>query len=155
MRETDLDERDVQILNALQGDGRLSNAELAERANLSPSACLRRVQLLMASGIAAGTHLILDQKAAGYHGTAYVFITLESQEREKLDAFEARIREVPQIQECYLLAGQADYLLRVIFQDMEDLERFHAEVLTRVPGVMRVQSTLTLRTVKRTTRVPL
>ena len=103
----------------------------------------------------AGTHLVLDQKAAGYHGTAYVFITLDGQERERLDAFEARVKLVPQIQECYLLAGQSDYLLRVVFHDMEDLERLHSEVLTRVPGVMRVQSTLTLRTVKRTTRLPL
>ncbi|HUZ64708.1 MAG TPA: Lrp/AsnC family transcriptional regulator [Acetobacteraceae bacterium] len=150
-----LDERDVQILNALQSDGRLSNAELAEKVNLSPSACLRRVHLLLANGLVAGTHLVLDQKAAGYHGTAYVFITLDGQEREKLDAFEARVKLVPQIQECYLLAGQADYLLRIIFHDMEDLERLHSEVLTRVPGVLRVQSTLTLRTVKRTTSLPL
>ena len=150
-----LDERDVQILNALQSDGRLSNAELAEKVNLSPSACLRRVHLLLANGLVAGTHLVLNQKAAGYHGTAYVFITLDGQEREKLDAFEARVKLVPQIQECYLLAGQADYLLRIIFHDMEDLERLHSEVLTRVPGVLRVQSTLTLRTVKRTTSLPL
>jgi DNA-binding Lrp family transcriptional regulator len=155
MREIQLDERDRQILSALQSDGRLSNAELAEKVNLSPSACLRRVNLLMESGIVAGSHLILDQQAAGYHGTAYVFITLEGQDRETLDAFEARVKQVPQIQECYLLAGQSDYLLRVIFRDMEDLERMHSEVLTRVPGVMRVQSTLTLRTVKRTTKLPL
>ena len=155
MPDVDLDERDILILDALQSDGRLSNAELAERVNLSPSACLRRVNLLMACGLIAGTHLVLDQKEAGYHGTAYVFITLDGQEREKLDAFEKRIKLVPQIQECYLLAGQSDYLLRIVFRDMEDLERLHSEVLTRVPGVMRVQSTLTLRTVKRTTKLPL
>jgi Lrp/AsnC family leucine-responsive transcriptional regulator len=155
MPKVDLDDRDVVILNALQSDGRLSNAELAEQVNLSPSACLRRVNLLMECGLIDGTHLVLDQKAAGYHGTAYVFITLDSQERERLDAFETRIKLVPQIQECYLLAGQSDYLLRIVFRDMEDLERLHSEVLTRVPGVLRVQSTLTLRTVKRTTKLPL
>jgi Lrp/AsnC family leucine-responsive transcriptional regulator len=155
MPDIELDERDVLILDALQSNGRLSNAELAEQVNLSPSACLRRVNLLMACGLIDGTHLVLDQKAAGYHGTAYVFITLDSQERERLDAFETRIKLVPQIQECYLLAGQSDYLLRIVFRDMEDLERLHSEVLTRVPGVLRVQSTLTLRTVKRTTKLPL
>jgi DNA-binding Lrp family transcriptional regulator len=155
MPTPDLDERDILILDALQDDGTLSNAALAERVNLSPSACLRRVNLLMERGLTAGTHLILDQKAAGYHGTAYVFITLDGQERETLDAFETRIRLVPQIQECYLLAGPSDYLLRIVFRDMEDLERLHSEVLTRVPGVRRVQSTLTLRTVKRTTKLPL
>ncbi len=151
----EIDARDVQILNALQGDGRLSNAELAEKVNLSPSACLRRLHLLMQGDLVAGTHLVLDQKAAGYPGTAYVFITLDGQDRKKLDAFEAKVNLVPQIQECYLLAGQSDYLLRVIFRDMEDLERLHSEVLTSVPGVSRVQSTLTLRTVKRTAKLPL
>ena len=150
-----LDARDVQILNALQNDGRLSNAELADKVALSPSACLRRLHLLMQGELVAGTHLVLNQKAAGYPGTAYVFITLDGQDRKNLDAFEARVNLVPQIQECYLLAGHSDYLLRVIFQDMQDLERLHSEVLTRMPGVSRVQSTLTLRTVKRTARLPL
>src|SRR5271154_5067161 len=90
-----IDERDVQILNALQSDGRLSNAELADKVSLSPSACLRRLHLLMQGDLVAGTHLVLDQKAAGYPGTAYVFITLDSQDRKKLDAFEARVNLVP------------------------------------------------------------
>lgn len=149
-----IDERDRQILSELQADGRLTNAELAERVHLSPSACLRRVNLLMESGLVAGTHLVLDQKAAGFAGTAYVAITLDSQDRARLDAFEAKVRHVAQIQECHLIAGQSDYLLRVVFRDMADLERLHSEVLTRLPGVVRVQSQLSLRTVKRTTRVP-
>jgi Lrp/AsnC family transcriptional regulator, leucine-responsive regulatory protein len=154
MRNMILDERDKHILTELQADGRLSNAELAERVHLSPSACLRRVNLLMESGLVAGTHLVLNQKLAGFAGTAHVSITLDSQDRARLDAFEAKVRLVPEIQECYLLAGQSDYLLRVIFRDMADLERLHSEVLTRLPGVVRVQSQLTLRTVKRTSRVP-
>lgn len=154
MRQLDLDRRDRQILKELQADGRLSNAELAERVALSPSACLRRVQILVESGLVAGTHLVLDQKAAGFEGTAYVSITLDGQEREKLDAFESRVRHVPEIQECYLLAGQSDYLLRIVFRDMADLERLHSEVLTRLPGVVRVQSTMALRTVKRTSALP-
>ena len=149
-----LDDRDRQILSELQTDGRLTNAELAEKVHLSPSACLRRVNLLMDGDLVAGTHLVLDQAEAGFTGTAYVSITLANQDRERLDAFEAKVRHIAQIQECYLLAGQSDYLLRVIFRDVADLERLHSEVLTRLPGVVRVQSNLTLRTVKRTTRVP-
>jgi Lrp/AsnC family leucine-responsive transcriptional regulator len=154
MRQINLDDRDRQILKEMQADGRLTNAELADRVHLSASACLRRVQSLMDSGLVAGAHLVLDQKRAGFEGTAYVSITLDGQEREKLDAFEAKVKYVPEIQECYLLAGQSDYLLRIVFRDMVDLERLHSEVLTRLPGVVRVQSTMTLRTVKRTTSLP-
>lgn len=154
MRKLELDDKDRRILKELQADGRLTNAELAERVALSPSACLRRVQILMESGLVAGTHLVLDQKAAGFEGTAYVSITLDGQDRAKLDSFEAKVGRIPEIQECYLLAGQADFLLRIVFRDMDDLERIHAEVLTRLPGVVRVQSTMALRTVKRTTSLP-
>lgn len=152
---TTLDETDRKILAALQQDGRLSNADLAAKVNLSPSACLRRLHTLLDNHLVSGTHLVLDQKAAGFPGTAYVFITLEGQERKLLDAFEARVALIKQVQECYLLAGQADYLLRLVYNDAQDLERLHSEVLTRLPGIKRVQSTLTLRTVKRTTELPL
>lgn len=152
---TTLDETDRKILAALQQDGRLSNADLAAKVNLSPSACLRRLHALLDNHLVSGTHLVLDQKAAGFPGTAYVFITLEGQERKLLDAFEARVALIKQVQECYLLAGQADYLLRLVYNDAQDLERLHSEVLTRLPGIKRVQSTLTLRTVKRTTELPL
>ena len=151
----DLDDRDYEILAALQRDGSLTNAELAERVHLSPSACLRRVNLLKESGMISGTHLILNQAKAGFEGTAYLFIALKGQDRNTLDAFEKAMIKVPHIQEAYLLAGQSDYLLRVVFRDMEDFERLHSEVITRLPGVERVQSTLTLRTVKRVTSLPL
>lgn len=150
-----LDDTDRKILTALQQDGRLTNAELAAKVNLSPSACLRRLHMLLQGNLVAGTYLVLDQKAAGLPGTAYVFITLEGQDRQLLDAFEARVKLIKQVQECYLLAGQADYLLRLVYNGSEDLERLHSEVLTRLPGIKRVQSTLTLRTVKRTTELPL
>ncbi len=151
----EIDQRDYHILDELQRDGALTNAELAERVHLSPSACLRRVNLLKESGVIAGTHLILDQAKAGFEGTAYLFIALKGQDRDTLDRFERAMTKVPHIQECYLLAGQSDYLLRVVFRDMEDFERLHSEVITRLPGVERVQSTLTLRTVKRITSLPL
>jgi Lrp/AsnC family leucine-responsive transcriptional regulator len=155
MRKTDLDDRDLAILDELQGDGALSNAELSERVNLSPSACLRRVGILKDSGLVEGTHLILNQAKAGFKGTAFMFIALKGQDRKTLAAFEAAMTNVPHILECYLLAGQSDYMLRVVYRDSEDLERLHSDVITRLPGVERVQSTLALRTVKRTTRLPL
>lgn len=155
MRMSELDDRDRLILDLLQQDGAITNADLAERVHLSPSACLRRVNLLRESGLIEGTRLVLDQAKAGFKGTAYVFISLKGQDRQMLSAFEAAMTGVPNIQECYLLSGQSDYLLRVVFRDMEDLERLHSEVITRLPGVDRVQSTLSLRTVKRTTALPL
>lgn len=154
MRLDDLDARDRAILRVMQQDGRLTNAELAERVGLSPSACLRRLKLLEESGLVAGYAMILDQKACGLPGTAFVFITLDQQGRQALDTFEAAVRGVPEILECHLLAGASDYLVRVVFRDAADLERIHTEILTRLPGVVRVNSTLTLREVKKTTRLP-
>lgn len=148
------DKIDRSILELLQEDSSLSNVELAERVHLSPSACLRRVNLLTESGLVEGSRLILDQTRAGFEGTAYVYIALKGQDRKMLMAFEAAMANVSQIQECYLVAGESDYLLRVVFRNMQDLERLHSDVITRLPGVERVQSTLTLRTVKRTTRLP-
>lgn len=154
MRTTDLDSRDRAILRALQRDGRLSNAELAAMVGLSASACLRRVRLLEEAGLIAGYAMLLDQRTCGLPGNAFVFITLDQQGRQALDDFETAIRHVPEILECYLLAGQSDFLVRVVYRDAADLERIHTDILTRLPGVVRVNSTLTLRTVKKTTELP-
>ncbi|MEJ8571662.1 Lrp/AsnC family transcriptional regulator [Microbaculum marinum] len=154
MRQPELDDRDRAILRALQEDGRLSNTDLADRVGLSPSACLRRVRILEESGLVAGYAMILDQKAFGFPGTAFVSITLDQQGRQALDAFESAVRAVPEIPECHLLAGQSDYLVRVVYRDAADLERIHTEILTRLPGVVRITSTLALREVKKTTRLP-
>lgn len=154
MRMIELDARDRAILKILQENGRITNAELAERVHLSASACLRRVKIMEDSGLVKGTVLLLDEAAAGLPGTAFVFVTLDQQGRQSLDAFEAAVERHPEILECYLLAGTADYLIRVVFADTADFERIHRNVLTTLPGVVRVQSTLALRTVKRTTALP-
>jgi DNA-binding Lrp family transcriptional regulator len=151
----DIDDRDRAILRALMRDGRLSNADLAERVHLSPSACLRRVRLLEESGLIAGYVMVLDPAAAGLPGAAFVFVTLDQQGRAALDRFEAEARQHAENIECYLLAGSADYLLRIAYRDASDFERIHTDILTRLPGVSRVQSTLALRTVKKTTELPL
>lgn len=151
----ELEARDRAILRLLQKDAAITNAELAERVNLSPSACLRRVSLLQQRGLVLGTVLLLDEQAIGLSGTAFVSVTLDQQGRQSLDAFEAAVAEHAEILECYLLAGTADYLLRVVYSDTADFERIHRNVVTRLPGVVRVQSTLALRTVKKTTALPL
>jgi DNA-binding Lrp family transcriptional regulator len=154
MRIDDLDDRDRAILRALMEDGRLTNVELADKVHLSPSACLRRVRMLEESGLIQGYVMLLDPVAAGLAGAAYVSVTLEQQGRATLDRFENQVRRHPEIIECYLLAGAADYLLRVAFRDARDFERIHTDILTQLPGVSRVQSTLALRTVKKTTALP-
>lgn len=155
MRQTNIDERDRAILRALQEDGRLSNVELAELVNLSPSACHRRVRLLEESGLIAGTVTLLDQEACGKPGVAFVEIKLDRQDRNALDHFEAVVATVPEIMECYLVAGESDYVIRTIYGDTADFERLHTEILTQLPGVVRVETTFVLRTVKRTTKMPI
>ncbi len=155
MQEESLDQRDRAILRELMRNARLTNAELAERVNLSPSACLRRVRAMEESGLIAGYVMLLDTTRANMPGVAFVSVTLKDQGRITLDKFESAAQRYPEISECYLIAGPADYVLRVVYRDSADFERIHTKVLTQLPGVMRVQSALTLRTVKRTTALPI
>ncbi|WP_445146767.1 Lrp/AsnC family transcriptional regulator [Dyella sp. Tek66A03] len=154
IRDPALDDRDRAILLRLQQDGRLTNLELAHQINLSPSACLRRVKLLEERGVISRYVMLVDEKAAGLPGTAFVLITLDQQGRAALDTFEAAIQQHPEVTECCLLAGVADYMVRVVYADAADFERIHTEILTQLPGVVRVQSTLALRTVMKTTALP-
>jgi len=155
VRNETLDDLDRAILRELMRDGRVTNAELAERVHLSPSACLRRVRALEETGVVDSYVTLLDPAKAGLAGSAFVFVTLEQQGRAMLDAFERDARRHPEITECYLLAGTADYLMRIVFRDSRDFERIHTEILTQMPGVSRVQSTLPLRTVKKMTVLPI
>ncbi len=150
-----LDALDRSILDELQNDGRLSNVQLAARVHLSPSACLRRVKALEDSGVIAQYVALLNPKAVGRHGTSYTIVNLESTQPQKLDAFEQAVRDTPEILDCFYVAGANDYLMRFAYRDAEDLERFHAEVLPRLPGVVRSNSMLVLRTVKKTTALAL
>jgi DNA-binding Lrp family transcriptional regulator len=154
MQKDAIDQQDRAILRELMRDGRLTNVELAERVNLSPSACLRRVRAMEEAGLIAGYVMLLNAKRANIAGVAFVSVTLRDQGRATLDRFEMAAQRHPEIAECYLIAGSADYLLRVAYRDAADFERIHTKVLTQLPGVLRVQSTLTLRTVKHTTALP-
>jgi DNA-binding Lrp family transcriptional regulator len=145
---------DRAILAQLQQDGKLSNVELAQRVHLSPSACLRRVKQLEESGVIAQYAALLNPKAVGQHGTSFTIINLESMTTALLEAFEQAVRDEPQILDCYYLTGSNDYMIRFTYRDAEDLERFHTQVLMRLPGVERSNSMLVLRTVKKTTALP-
>jgi DNA-binding Lrp family transcriptional regulator len=151
----ELDSLDRAILGELQRDGRLSNVELAQRVHLSPSACLRRVKALEDAGVIAQYVALLNPRTVGRHGTSYTIVNLESTQPAKLEAFELAVRDTPEILDCFYVAGANDYLVRFAYRDAQDLERFHAEVLTRLPGVVRSNSMLVLRTVKKTTALAL
>lgn len=146
-----LDATDRRILAALQKEGRITNAELSERINLSPSACHRRVQRLEEEGFIAGYVALVDARKLGKPTTVYVEITLESQAEDLLDAFEREVARVPDILECHLMAGTADYLIKIMAEDTEDFARIHRQHLSRLPGVRQMQSSFALRTVVQTT----
>ncbi len=133
----------------------MSNVMLAARVNLSESACLRRVRQLEESGVIARYAMLVDQSKVGYPSDVFVQISLHRQQREDLERFEAAVCDVPEIMECYLMTGEADYLLRVVASDASDFERIHTKHLTRLPGVSRVHSSFALRTVVKKTEVPL
>ena len=150
-----LDRTDRAILHELQLDGRISNVKLAERVNLSESACLRRVKLLEEANIIGGYVMLINQAAVGLSGNVFVEITLNRQQREDLDVFEASVARVPEVMECYLMSGDYDYLLRVVVADAGDYERIHHEQLTTLPGVARVRSSFALRAVTKSTELPI
>ena len=146
-----LDATDRRILKVLQQEGRISNAELAERIALSASACHRRVQRLESDGIIARYVALLDPRKIGKQATVYVEIKLNSQSDDVLDAFEKAVRRIPDVLECHLMAGNADFLLKLMVEDTEDFARIHRQYLSRLPGVAQMQSSFALRTVVKTT----
>ena len=152
-KSVDLSRQDGLILQALQGDAKLTTSELAERVHLSESSCYRRVKRLEAQGVITGYVALVDQTLVGYPDDVFVQITLESQQREELKRFEAAVRKIPEVMECYLMSGESDYLLRVIVSDARDYEHLHSRMLTGLPGVARVHSAFTLRTVVRRTDI--
>lgn len=147
----DIDHIDRRILGALQKSGRISNADLAELVNLSASACHRRVQRLEKEGYIRDYVALLDARKMGRPTIVFVEITLSGQADEVLDAFEKAVARVPDVLECHLMAGTADYLLKVVAGDTEDFARIHRRYLATLPGVAQLQSSFALRTVRNTT----
>jgi len=148
------DRADRAILHELQLDGRLRNVELARKVNLSESACLRRVRRLEQTGVIDRYVTLVNQTAVGHPENVFVEITLDQQQSQNLAKFETNVRAVPEVMDCYLMAGDADYLLRIVVANKADYERIHNH-LTGLPSVLRVRSSFTLRTVVNRTEVPI
>ncbi|PDS57309.1 AsnC family transcriptional regulator [Rhizobium anhuiense] len=141
----DLDTIDLAILKVLQADARITNAELAERIGLSPSACSRRLDILERSGVIDGYHARLSHKALDYKMIAIVHISLSGQFAKTLAEFEAAVKLCPNVLVCYLMSGEYDYILRVAARDLEDYERIHHDWLSALPHVVKINSSFALR----------
>jgi Lrp/AsnC family leucine-responsive transcriptional regulator len=150
-----MDAIDLRILARLQQDARITNVELARAVNLSPSPCLARVRALEASGYIERHVTLLNPKKLGLTVSVLVQVTLEKQIEPALETFEKAVRERPEVMECYLMTGDADYLLRVLVPDVPAFERFILEFLSRVPGVGNIKSSFALKQVKYQTALPL
>jgi Lrp/AsnC family leucine-responsive transcriptional regulator len=150
-----MDAIDMRILAALQRDARISNVELARAVNLSPSPCLARVRALESLGMIERYVTLLNPKKLGLTVSVLVQVTLEKQIEPVLEGFEKAVRERPEVMECYLMTGDADYLLRVVVPDVPAFEHFILSFLSRVPGVGNIKSSFALKQVKYQTALPL
>ena len=153
--KTRLDEIDWKILRELQGDGRMTNVELARRVGISAPPCLRRVRTLEGEGIIRGYRALLDEKALGFDLTAFVFVGLSSQAEADLLAFEAKARDWPIVRECHLASGEIDFVLKCVAPDLRAFQTFVIEELTKTPHVESVRTSLVLRQVKDEAGVPI
>jgi Lrp/AsnC family leucine-responsive transcriptional regulator len=149
-----MDEKDQQIVAALQDNGRLTNQELSERVNLSPSPCLRRVRLLEESGVIKGYTAVVDEATFGLPITAFVRIRLERHTQAAVAAFERKVRDIDAIIDCYVMTGDADYLLRVLVESLQDYESFVRTRLHMIEGIASIDTSFAYGTVKRATRFP-
>jgi Lrp/AsnC family leucine-responsive transcriptional regulator len=150
-----LDAIDRRILRHLQQDARLSTADLAQKVGLSTTPVWRRVRALETSGVIKGYQALVDADAVGLRVSVFVHVSLEKQVESALEAFEAAIRRRPEVMECYLMTGDADYLLRVVVSDLRDYERFIMDHLTRIRGIASIKSSFALRPVKHGAELPL
>jgi len=150
-----LDEIDRRILAALQRDGRLQNVDLAKQVGLSPSPCLRRVRLLEEAGIIERYVAVLNAPKIGLGLTVFARVWLTGQDQETVDEFVHQILDLPQVVECQLMAGDCDFLLRVVAADLEAYRRFQVEHLARVKGIRNIKSDIPMQKVKLSTELPL
>lgn len=150
-----LDRIDIGILNALQADARTTNAELAKAVHLSPTPCYNRVKAMEEMGLIRQQVTLLDPDLLGLHLNVFIHVSLEKQVQDALQRFEATIAQRPEVMECYLMTGDADYLLRVLVPDIKALEVFILNHLTTAPGVANIRSSFALKQVRYKTALPL
>jgi DNA-binding Lrp family transcriptional regulator len=155
MRRVKLDRIDRRILHDLQADGRMTNVELARRAGISAPPCLRRVRALEKAGLIKGYHAEVNAEALGFAVTVFAQVGLASQAEPDLRAFEALMASYPEVRECHMLAGEADFLLRIVATDWDAYQRFLTTRLTPAPNVTHVKSALAIRSSKSEPGVPI
>nr|WP_298686709.1 Lrp/AsnC family transcriptional regulator [uncultured Dongia sp.] len=155
MRRAKLDKIDLKILADLQADGRMTNVDLAKRAGISAPPCLRRVRALEKAGFLKGYHADVNAEALGFGVTIFAQVGLSSQAEADLKAFEARVSTWPQVRECHMLAGETDFLLKIVAHDWDAYQRFLTTALTAAPNVSHVKSALAIRTGKNLPGVPI
>lgn len=150
-----LDDLDREILALIQEDGRIANAELSRRLNLSPPATHARVRRLQREGFIEGYAGLLSRDKLGYDLLCFVLVSLSVHQYEHVYGFRERVLAMPEVLECYNITGEYDYLLKVVLRNREDLERFVVGELTPLPGVARLQTSLVLSEVKRSIKLPI
>ena len=155
MRRAKLDKIDLRILADLQADGRMTNVDLAARAGISAPPCLRRVRALEEGGYLKGYHAEVNAEALGFGVTVFAHVGLNSQAENDLKAFEALVGSWPMVRECHMLAGETDFLLKIVAADWDTYQRFLTSRLTAAPNVSHVKSALAIRTCKYAPGVPL
>ena len=153
--EAELDSIDRKILKELQEDGRITNVELASRVGISAPPCLRRVRALEKAGFIRGYHADINPEALGYGVTVFAQVGLASQAELDLKAFEDLVESWPQVRECNMLAGETDFLLKIVAEDWDDYQRFLTTKLTAAKNVSHVKSALAIRTSKSLPGVPI
>ncbi len=152
---TIFDEIDLQILKDLQDDGRLTNVELARRAGISAPPCLRRVRALEDSGAIKGYHADVNASALGFGVSVFAQVGLSSQSESDLRAFEEKVAGWPLVRECHMIAGEADFLLKIVARNWDEYQQFLSTELTVTPSVKNVKSKLVIRTSKHLPGVPI
>ncbi|MES2492473.1 MAG: Lrp/AsnC family transcriptional regulator [Pseudomonadota bacterium] len=151
----DVDRQDIRILDALQESGRLSNVDLAQRVNLSPSPCLARVRELERAGVIEQYVALLNPAKVGLNLSVFIAITLERQVEKALEHFETAMLGHPEVMECYLMTGDSDYLIRVVVADVRALEHFIVNQLSKLAGISNIRSSIALKQAKYKTALPL
>ena len=154
MQKVKLDRIDKQILKDLQEDGRITNVNLANKAGISAPPCLRRVRALEESGFIRGYSADLDPILLGFNVSVFANVGLSSQAKSDLNAFEEMVNEWPEVRECHMLAGEADFLLRIVSRDWDEYQKFVTSKLTSAPNVAQVKSSLAISSSKRLQGVP-
>ena len=155
MADTTLDTIDIEILDRLQKEGRVTNVELAQSVGLTAPPCLRRMRALEDSGIISGYHAAIDPVKMGYTIIVFAMVSLKSQAESDLRAFEDHMQKLPEVRECYMLNGEIDFMLKVVAKNLQQFQSFLTSELTAAPNVASVKTSLTIRSAKNLPGVPI